>query len=46
MQGKLGSNESIQVVKVVGEGARFRWWFWLKGEEDVLLKLDDVELDG
>ena len=46
IQGKLGSDESIEVVKVVREGARFRWWFWLKGKEDVLLKLDDVELDG
>ena len=26
--------------------ARTRWWFWLKGEEDGLGKLDGVVMDG
>jgi hypothetical protein len=36
---KLGSDDNIEVVKVVREGARFQWWFWLKSKKEVLLKL-------
>ena len=38
--------EKFGVVRVCKEDSgRMRWWFWLKGEEDVLGRLDRVVMD-
>ena len=44
---KFDEAEKVEVVRVCKEeSGRTRWWFWLKGEEDVLGKLDGVVMDG
>ena len=43
---KFGEAEKVEVVRVCKEDSgRIRWWFWLKGEEDVLGRLDGVVMD-
>ena len=43
---KFEEAEKIEVVRVCKEdNGRIRWWFWLKGEEDVLGRLDGVVMD-
>ena len=38
--------DSVEVVRVLREDdVRTRWWFWLKGDEDVLAGLDEMVLD-
>ena len=43
---KFDEAEKVEVVRVCKEDSgRIRWWFWLKGEEDVLGRLDGVVMD-
>ena len=43
---KFDEAEKVEVVRVCKEDSgRTRWWFWLKGEEDVLGRLDGVVMD-
>ena len=45
---KFDEAEKVEVVSVCKEDSgRIRWWFWLKGEEDVLgrLHLDRVVIN-
>ena len=44
---KFDEAEKVEVVRVCKEeSGRTRRWFWLKGEEDGLEKLDGVVMDG
>ena len=44
---KFDEAEKVEVVRVCKEeSGRTWWWFWLKGEEDVLGKLDGVVMDS
>ena len=43
---KFDEAEKVEVVRVCKEDSgRIRWWFWLKGEEDVLGRLDRVVIN-
>lgn len=36
--------DKVEVERVCVEGgSRTRWWFWVKGEEEVLARLDAVD---
>ena len=46
LKAKFNDAEKIEVVRVIKEDSdRTRWWFWLKGEEEVLGRLDGTVLD-
>ena len=43
---KFDEAEKVEVVRVCKEDSgRTRWWFWLRGEEDVLGRLDRVVIN-
>ena len=43
---KFDEAEKLEVVRVCkGDSGRIWWWLWLKGEEDVLGRLDEVVMN-
>ena len=46
LKAKFDEAEKVEVVRVIKEDSdRTRWWFWLKGEEEVLGRLDGTVID-
>ena len=45
LKAKFDEAEKVEVIRVSKEGNdRSRWWFWLKGEEEVLGRLDGTDI--
>ena len=46
LKAKFDEAEKVEVVRVIKEDSdRTWWWFWLKGEEEALGRLDGAVVD-